>query len=147
MDMYTFNLQRFIDAQEEPMLGWVMQELATGHKIGHWMWFIFPQAYGLGESHNSKFYGIRSIEEAKKYWQHPILVERLRQCTQLVADSGKYAVEVFGKEIDAMKFQSCLTLFLQIDPNNKLLQECLDQFFVGELDEKTMEIIQKAGWP
>jgi uncharacterized protein (DUF1810 family) len=147
MDMYTFNLQRFIDAQEEPMLGWVMQELATGHKIGHWMWFIFPQAYGLGESHNSKFYGIRSLEEAKKYWQHPILGERLRQCTQLVADSGKSAVEVFGKEIDAMKFQSCLTLFLQIDPNNKLLQECLDQFFVGELDEKTMEIIQKAGWP
>ena len=147
MDMYTFNLQRFIDAQEEPMLGWVMQELATGHKIGHWMWFIFPQAYGLGESHNSKFYGIRSLEEAKKYWQHPILGERLRQCTQLVADSGKSAVEVFGKEIDAMKFQSCLTLFLQIDPNNKLLQECLDQFFVGELDEKTMEIIQKAGRP
>ena len=147
MDMYTFNLQRFIDAQEEPMLGWVMQELATGHKIGHWMWFIFPQAYGLGESHNSKFYGIRSLEEAKKYWQHPILGERLRQCTQLVADSGKSAGEVFGKEIDAMKFQSCLTLFLQIDPNNKLLQECLDQFFVGELDEKTMEIIQKAGWP
>jgi uncharacterized protein (DUF1810 family) len=147
MDMYTFNLQRFIDAQEEPMLGWVMQELAAGHKIGHWMWFIFPQAYGLGESHNSKFYGIRSLEEAKKYWQHPILGERLRQCTQLVADSGKSAVEVFGKEIDAMKFQSCLTLFLQIDPNNKLLQECLDQFFVGELDEKTMEIIQKAGWP
>ena len=147
MDMYTFNLQRFIDAQEEPMLGWVMQELATGHKIGHWMWFIFPQAYGLGESHNSKFYGIRSLEEAKKYWQHPILGERLRQCTQLVADSGKSALDVFGKEIDAMKFQSCLTLFLQIDPNNKLLQECLDQFFVGELDEKTMEIIQKAGWP
>ena len=147
MDMYTFNLQRFIDAQEEPMLGWVMQELAAGHKIGHWMWFIFPQAYGLGESHNSKFYGIRSLEEAKKYWQHPILGERLRQCTQLVADSGKSALDVFGKEIDAMKFQSCLTLFLQIDPNNKLLQECLDQFFVGELDEKTMEIIQKAGWP
>ena len=147
MDMYTFNLQRFIDAQEEPMFGWVMQELAAGHKIGHWMWFIFPQAYGLGESHNSKFYGIRSLEEAKKYWQHPILGERLRQCTQLVADSGKSALDVFGKEIDAMKFQSCLTLFLQIDPNSKLLQDCLDQFFAGEPDEKTMEIIQKAGWP
>ena len=145
--MNTFNLQRFLEAQEEPLFGWVIQELKAGQKKGHWMWFIFPQAYGLGESHNSKLYGIRSLEEAKEYWQHPILGERLRQCTQLVADSGKSAVEVFGKEIDAMKFQSCLTLFLQIDPNNKLLQECLDQFFVGELDEKTMEIIQKAGWP
>ncbi len=145
--MNTFNLQRFIDAQEEPMFGWVIQELKAGQKKGHWMWFIFPQAYGLGESHNSKLYGIRSLEEAKEYWRHPILGERLRQCIQLVANSGKSAVEVFGKEIDAMKFLSCLTLFLQIDPNNKLLQDCLDQFFVGELDEKTMEIIQKAGWP
>ena len=145
--MNTFNLQRFLEAQEEPLFGWVIQELKAGQKKGHWMWFIFPQAYGLGESHNSKLYGIRSLEEAKEYWQHPILGERLRQCTQLVADSGKSALDVFGKEIDAMKFQSCLTLFLQIDPNNKLLQECLDQFFVGELDEKTMEIIQKAGWP
>jgi len=36
---------------------------------------------------------------------------------------------------------------LQIDPNSQLLKDCLDQFFAGELDEKTMEIIQKAGWP
>ena len=145
--MNTFNLQRFLEAQEEPLFGWVIQELKAGQKKGHWMWFIFPQAYGLGESHNSKLYGIRSLEEAKKYWQHPILGERLRQCTQLVADSGKSALDVFGKEIDAMKFQSCLTIFLQIDPNSQLLKDCLDQFFAGELDEKTMEIIQKAGWP
>ena len=48
--MNTFNLQRFIDAQEEPMFGWVIQELKAGQKKGHWMWFIFPQAYGLGEN-------------------------------------------------------------------------------------------------
>jgi len=142
--MDTSNLQRFIDAQEEPLFGWVIQELTAGQKKGHWMWFIFPQAFGLGESHNSKLYGIRSLEEAKEYWQHPILGERLRQCTQLVIDSEKSGLEIFGKAIDEMKFQSCLTLFLQIDRKSHLLQNALIQFFAGQLDEKTMKIILEA---
>jgi len=142
--MDKFNLQRFIEAQEEPLFGWVIQELRAGKKKGHWMWFIFPQAFGLGESHNSKLYGIRSLDEAKEYWQHPILGNRLQECTRLVVDSRKSALEIFGKEIDAMKFQSCLTLFLKIDPKSQLLQDTLNQFFAGELDDKTMVIIQKA---
>ena len=142
--MDTSNLQRFIDAQEEPLFGWVIQELTAGQKKGHWMWFIFPQAFGLGESHNSKLYGIRSLEEAKEYWQHPILGERLRQCTQLVIDSEKSGLEIFGKAIDEMKFQSCLTLFLQIERKSHLLQNALNQFFAGQLDEKTMKIILEA---
>jgi uncharacterized protein (DUF1810 family) len=138
------NLQRFLDAQEEPLYSWVIEELKAGHKKGHWMWFIFPQAYGLGESRNSKLYGIRSLEEAKEYWEHPILGERLRQCIQLVMDSSKSAIDIFGKEIDAMKYQSCLTLFLEIDPSSNLLRESLNKFFAGKLDQKTLEIVKKA---
>ena len=143
--MNRSNLQRFIDAQEEPLFGWVIQELTAGQKKGHWMWFIFPQTFGLGESHNSKLYGIRSLEEAKEYWQHPLLGERLRQCIGLVISSRKSLLEIFGKEIDAMKFQSCLTLFIKVDENSQLLREALNLLFAGELDKKTMEIIQKAG--
>ena len=143
--MNRSNLQRFIDAQEEPLFGWVIQELTAGQKKGHWMWFIFPQTFGLGESHNSKLYGIRSLEEAKEYWQHPLLGERLRQCIGLVISSRKSLLEIFGKEIDAMKFQSCLTRFIKVDENSQLLREALNLLFAGELDKKTMEIIQKAG--
>ena len=138
------SLQRFIDAQEEPLFGWVIQELTAGQKRGHWMWFIFPQAFGLGESHNSKLYGIRSLKEAKEYWQHPILGERLRRCIQLVIDSEKSGLQIFGKAIDEMKFQSCLTLFLQIDRKSHLLQNALNQFFAGQLDKKTMKIILES---
>jgi len=140
--MDAFNLQRFIEAQEEPMYGWVVQELEAGEKKGHWMWFIFPQVFGLGQSHNAMLYGIKSLEEAKAYWQHPVLGERLRQCTGLAIDSGKSALEIFGKEIDVTKFQSCLTLFLQIDANSELLKHCLNHFFGGELDLKTLVIIK-----
>jgi len=142
--MDTFNLARFIEAQEEPLFGWVIQELKAGKKKGHWMWFIFPQAFGLGESHHSQFYGIKSLEEARSYWQHPVLGQRLRQCLALVMDCGKPALDIFGKEIDVMKLQSCLTLFLCIAPEDTLLKEALDRFFAGELDQKTMAIIKKA---
>ena len=142
--MTEYNLQRFIDAQEEPMMGWVLDELKGGRKKTHWMWFIFPQAYGLGESNNAKLYGIRSLEEARAYWAHPILGERLRQCIKLALDSGQTALDLFGKEIDAMKFQSCLTLFLQISPQELLLQAALHRFFSDELDIKTLEIVKKV---
>ena len=142
--MSEVSLQRFLDAQEDPMMGWVIDELRAGQKKSHWMWFIFPQAYGLGESHNSKLYGIRSLEEAVGYWNHPLLGERLRKCIELAIQSRKSALELFGKEIDAMKFQSCLTLFDLAVPNNALIQSALLHFYNGELDQKTVEIIKKA---
>ena len=108
------------------------------------MWFIFPQAYGLGESNNAKLYGIKSLDEAKEYWAHPVLGDRLRECIKLALDSNETALDLFGKEIDAMKFQSCLTIFLQIAPQDLLLQAALHRFFKDELDSKTMAIIQKA---
>jgi uncharacterized protein (DUF1810 family) len=142
--MAESNLQRFIDAQEEPMMVWVLDELKAGRKKTHWMWFIFPQAYGLGESNNAKLYGIRSLDEAKEYWSHPILGDRLRQCIKLALDSNESALNLFGKEIDAMKFQSCLTLFLQVAPQDLLLQAAIHRFFKDELDSKTMAIIKKS---
>jgi len=142
--MFEVTLQRFLDAQEDPMMGWVIDELKAGHKKSHWMWFIFPQAYGLGESHNSKLYGIRSLEEALEYWEHPLLGMRLRKCIELAIHSKNNALELFGKEIDAMKFQSCLTLFDQVVPNNPLIQSALHHFYGGVLDEKTIDIINKS---
>ena len=138
------NLERFLDAQEEPMMGWVLEELKTGRKKTHWMWFIFPQAYGLGESNNAKLYGIQSLQEAKAYWEHSVLGERLRQCIKLSLDSNQIALDLFGKEIDVMKFQSCLTLFLQIAPQDLLLQAALHRFFNDALDQKTLAIIRKS---
>ena len=142
--MTEHNLQRFIDAQEEPMMGWVLDELNAGRKKTHWMWFIFPQAYGLGESNNAKLYGIRSLEEASAYWAHPVLGARLRQCIKLALNSRETALDLFGKEIDAMKFQSWLTLFFQIAPQDLLLQAALHRFFNDEMDAKTLEIIKRS---
>ena len=57
--------------------------------------------------------------------------------------SGRTALEVLGKEVDVMKLQSCLTLLLRISPDNQLLQDALNRLFAGQLDSKTLAIIEK----
>lgn len=72
----TNNLNRFLVAQESNYIN-AFQEIKSGKKTGHWMWYIFPQIDGLGFSSTTKFYSIKSIEEAKQYLNHPILGSRL----------------------------------------------------------------------
>ena len=62
----AYNLQRFVDAQDG-VIEQVLDELAGGQKRGHWMWFIFPQAQGLGRSPTAQRFAISSIAEALAY--------------------------------------------------------------------------------
>ena len=67
-----FNLQRFVDAQSG-VFAQVLAELGQGRKIGHWMWFIFPQLDGLGSSSTARFYALKSLDEARAYLARPQL--------------------------------------------------------------------------
>jgi uncharacterized protein (DUF1810 family) len=78
-----YNLKRFVDAQLDVYED-VCTELRAGCKSSHWMWFIFPQIKGLGTSSTSIWYAISSLREAEAYLKHPVLGQRLRECTQLV---------------------------------------------------------------
>lgn len=49
-----FDLQRFLSAQE-PVFATVLDELRSGRKRSHWMWFVFPQLRGLGRSPTAEF--------------------------------------------------------------------------------------------
>ena len=71
------SLERFVDAQER-MYETALAEVKNGKKLSHWIWYIFPQLKGLGESYNSHYYGIDDLEEARAYLQHPVLGTRLR---------------------------------------------------------------------
>ena len=77
-----FNLQRFVDAQA-PVYAGVLDQLRAGKKATHWMWFIFPQLKELGRSAVAKHYGITSLAEALAYLEHPLLGQRLQECTEL----------------------------------------------------------------
>ena len=88
------------------------------------MWFIFPQAAGLGRSAMSVRYAISSLEEARAYLAHPILGPRLRACARLVAAiDGRSLAEIFG-DPDDRKFRSSMTLFAEAAPDDPLFAEC-----------------------
>ena len=59
------SLERFVDAQER-MYEMALTEVKSGKKLSHWIWYIFPQLKGLGESFNSHYYGIDDLDEARK---------------------------------------------------------------------------------
>lgn len=55
--MSTDTLGKFLDAQNQVYLN-ALQEIGTGRKTSHWMWYVFPQIKGLGKSDTAKFYSI-----------------------------------------------------------------------------------------
>ena len=65
-----YDLGRFLIAQRGVYDG-VLDELRRGRKTGHWIWFIFPQLYGLGRSEMSRYYGVKSLDEARAYVADP----------------------------------------------------------------------------
>ena len=133
-------LERFVEAQSRSYEQ-ALKEIKAGHKETHWMWWIFPQYKGLGESELSKHYAIQSRKEAKAYLAHPILGRRLLECMNALLDlDTDDAVEIFG-ELDALKLKASMTLFFHI--GNVVCGKVLDKFFPRELDYATVRLLLK----
>ena len=131
-----FDLHRFVDAQDD-IYKEVLDELERGAKTGHWMWFIFPQLAGLGESEVSGYFAISSLDEASAYKANSALGPRLIECTEMVlATKGKSAREIVG-DLDAMKFRSSMTLFAAACEDAPVFQRALDRFYEGIPDPIT----------
>lgn len=132
------DLSRFIEAQAS-VIDQVRRELAGGRKRSHWMWFIFPQIKGLGHSSTAQYYAIASLAEAKAYLSHPVLGQRLSDCTGLVNQvEGRSVHQIFGSP-DDLKFHSSMTLFSQADPSAPVFRTALEKYFGGALDHGTMD--------
>lgn len=135
-------LERFVKAQEQTYSR-ALAEIRSGVKRGHWMWFVFPQLKGLGISEMSRYYGIEDMDEAKAYLRHPVLSKRLLEISGALLElSGVTAEDVFVG-IDALKLRSSMTLFHLADPEESVFTDVLDRFFEGELDTKTIALIEQ----
>ncbi len=135
-----YNLQRFLDAQAS-IYEEVLKELKQGRKTSHWMWYIFPQIKGLGRTSTAQKFAIVSLEEAKAYLKNSTLGSRLRECTRLVLDiENRDIQEIFGYP-DNLKFRSSMTLFLYATKDNKIFQDALLQYFKGQCDQLTLDIL------
>lgn len=136
----TFDLNRFVQAQDG-VYAQALGELKRGRKTSHWMWFIFPQIAGLGLSSMAQRYAILSKAEARAYLGHPILGPRLIECCEaILPHQDLTASQIFGYP-DDMKLRSSVTLFSLVADENSVFQRVLNQFFDGEPDETTLELV------
>jgi uncharacterized protein (DUF1810 family) len=134
-----FQLARFTEAQGG-VYSRAVAELRRGRKTSHWMWFVFPQISGLGQSATSRRYAITSLAEAQAYLAHPVLGPRLRECASILVETPRGADQVFGG-IDAMKLRSSMTLFQHADPGEPLFRQVLDLYFDGASDPATEQLL------
>ena len=116
----TFDLDRFKRAQEGPGgFATALRELEAGAKRSHWIWYIFPQLVGLGQSPAAEMYGVRGADEAAAYLRDPLLRERLlavanAALAHLQRKTPVPLSRLMGSEIDALKLVSSMTLFREI---------------------------------
>lgn len=134
-------IERFVEAQNDVYIR-ALNEIKSGRKLTHWMWFIFPQIKGIGFSMRSVFFSIKDEEEAKEYLNHPLLGKRLREISNALLELNTVnPIEIFGG-IDAKKLRSCMTLFDIVEPES-VFDEVLLKFFDGKRDEKTLKILEE----
>jgi uncharacterized protein (DUF1810 family) len=144
-DPHDFHLDRFLAAQDSGQVyDRAVAELRRGRKTSHWMWFVFPQIAGLGESATSRFYAISELGEAKAFLSHPVLGPRLIEVTEAVlTKEGVSAESIFGA-LDAQKLFSSMTLFARADSSGTevlslpVFRQVLDAFFDGREDDATL---------
>ena len=127
-----FYLQRFLNAQNSgglydnmPDYQTALKEIRNGHKKSHWIWYVFPQMKGLGNSELSKFYGINGREEAYEYIADPILHERLVEATTEVLNNKYSVYEIFGN--DTIKFRACMLLFASVS-DEPIFKQVIKQY-------------------
>src|SRR6266699_3324092 len=110
------SLERFHEAQASRPAGYdtALAEIRAGGKRSHWIWYIFPQIEGLGQSSTARAYALRDLAEACAYLHDPILRGRYEEIVAAVSDqlaSGIRVEDLMGSRIDALKLVSSLTLF------------------------------------
>ncbi|MDJ1185752.1 DUF1810 domain-containing protein [Roseofilum casamattae] len=142
-DSDRYNLKHFLGAQAT-IYEKVLAELKAGRKTSHWMWYIFPQYRGLGSSMMSQKYAIQTLDEARAYLEHPVLGQRLLECTATVLGiEGRSAYEILGTP-DDLKLRSCATLFAIVSPPDSVFEQLLNRFYDGDRDSKTLQLLGLA---
>ncbi|MDR1364755.1 MAG: DUF1810 domain-containing protein [Oscillospiraceae bacterium] len=112
----TFKLERFIQKIHENYKK-VIVELGNGHKKNHWMWFFFPNVFGLGNSPINRVYSIKNKDELKAFISNKYLLYAVVKFAMLAINHKSLnpkatLLEIFG-DIDNLKYISCMTMFYQ----------------------------------
>ena len=135
------GLERFVKAQKRDYR-FALEEVRAGKKQSHWIWYIFPQMYGLGHSCYANLYGIRDKKEAEEYLKHKILGKRLREITMALLEHDACSAEDIFGNLDAMKVRSSMTLFDIVSPED-IFDEILNKFYANQRCDITIRMLSE----
>ncbi len=138
----SFDINKFLNAQDSGVYEMALEEIKSGQKKSHWMWYIFPQIQGLGWSWMAQKFEIPTIENAREYFSDETLRNRLIEISEAVYNLDSDIHYIFGSP-DDLKFKSCMTLFALIAPDERIFKRNLDKFYNGEYCEHTMNVFDK----
>lgn len=137
----NYDFDKFVNAQKL-MYPWALKEMKNARKQTHWMWFVFPQLKALGRSNTALYYGIKDLEEAKAYLEHPVLGSRLTEISEvLLTLETNDPYRVMG-DIDALKLCSSMTLFAEAAGYDSVFGKVIDKYYNGNKDMNTIHILQ-----
>lgn len=146
-----FELDRFKQAQDAGAGGFdaALREVWSGQKHGHWIWYVFPQLAGLGQSRTSQEYGVRGLDEAIAYLRDAVLCRRLTTISSAVLhqlEEGEDIRLLLGSDLDAMKLASSMTLFSAAA--RRLAAEAPGEYGpAAVLFEKLLRAVEASGYP
>lgn len=145
------DLTRFLDAQNSPVVGFAdaLAELHAGEKIGHWIWYVFPQLAGLGRSPAARHFAIADLTEAMAYLADPVLRARYRTAAAAVAQHlpARPLDGLMGSSLDAMKLVSSLTLFQLAARALDAQQPDPELAEIAATAEAVLRVAAEAGYP
>jgi uncharacterized protein (DUF1810 family) len=135
------SLERYKEAQQQ-FYEIALSEIRSGRKRTHWMWYIFPQIAGLGQTETSKYYAIKDLREATDFLMDDGLGVNLTNiCKALLELETNDANLIFGSP-DDLKLRSSMTLFDAVPATFPVFGQVLDKFYGGQRDQRTLELLK-----
>lgn len=136
-----YDIDRFIKMQEL-YYEVALSEIKDGYKRTHWIWYIFPQLKGLGQSYNSEYYGLDSVDEVIEYMRNPYLRNNMIEICNELYKLDDSIENIFGYP-DYLKLNSCMTLFEYSIQGEKIFGKIIDKFYNGKRDSVTLEMLER----
>lgn len=135
-----YDIDRFIKMQEL-YYEIALFEIKDGYKGTHWIWYIFPQLKGLGQSYNSEYYGFDGVDEVIEYMRNPYLRNNMIEICNELYKLDDSIENIFGYP-DYLKLNSCMTLFEYSIQEEKIFGKIIDKFYNGKRDRVTLEMLE-----
>ena len=132
MDKNEKDLGRFLTAQDgkrgdNTLYELALKEIEEGKpSFECWIRYVYPQLKRKGTSKLTDFYGLNGREEAKAYFEHPVLRERLIKAAQVLLEIDKPIFEIFSN-LGVMKLRTCMLLFASIS-NEPVFKQVLGKY-------------------